>query len=254
MAVLTMNTEKVLLVTGGSRGIGAAIAEAAAGKYCVCISYVTDEAAGNAVVAKLREAGSHAMAVQADVSREADVLNLFKSIDKEFGRIDALVNNAGMLTAQQRVSDMTAERIRRIFDVNVVGSFLCSREAVKRMSTRYGGRGGAIVNVSSRAAKLGSPGEYVDYAASKAAVETLTIGLAKEVAKEGIRVNTVSPGSVYTDIHASGGEPGRVDRVSAFIPMGRGGHPGEVAKAVLWMLSDDASYSTGSKLDVSGGL
>lgn len=254
IAASNMKTEKVLLVTGGSRGIGAAIAEAAAGEYRVCISYATDQVAANAVVAKLREAGSHAIAVRADVSQEADVLALFESIDKEFGRIDALVNNAGILTIQQRVSDMTPERIRRIFDVNVVGSFLCAREAVKRMSTRYGGRGGTIVNVSSRAATLGSPGEYVDYAASKAAVETLTIGLAKEVAKEGIRVNTVSPGSVYTDIHASGGEPGRVDRVSAAIPMGRGGHPREVAKAVLWLLSDDASYSTGTKLEVSGGL
>ena len=249
-----MKPEKVLLVTGGSRGIGAAIAEAAAADYGVCISYATDEVAANAVVAKLREAGHHAIAVRAGVSREEDVLHLFESIDKEFGRIDALVNNAGILMAQQRVSDMTLERIRRVFDVNVIGCFLCAREAVKRMSTRYGGRGGAIVNVSSRAATLGSPGEYVDYAASKAAIETLTIGLAKEVAREGIRVNTVSPGSVYTDIHASGGEPGRVDRVSAFIPMGRGGQPAEVAKAVLWMLSDDASYSTGAKLDISGGL
>jgi NAD(P)-dependent dehydrogenase (short-subunit alcohol dehydrogenase family) len=245
---------KVILVTGGSRGIGAAIARMAGqAGYCVGIAYVRHRAAADEVVDSIARQGGTAMAVRADVAVEEDVLHLFERIDSSLGRITALVNNAGILERQMRVDDMSAERIQRVFATNVLGSFLCCREAVRRMSTRHGGSGGAIVNLSSRAARLGSPGEYVDYAASKAAVETLTVGLAKEVAAEGIRVNAVSPGIIHTDIHASGGEPGRVDRLSESIPMKRGGRPDEVARAVLWLLSEEASYITGSILDVSGG-
>jgi NAD(P)-dependent dehydrogenase (short-subunit alcohol dehydrogenase family) len=245
---------KVILVTGGSRGIGAAIARMAGqAGYCVGIAYVRHRAAADEVVDSIARQGGTAMAVRADVAVEEDVLHLFERIDSSLGRITALVNNAGILERQMRVDDMSAERIQRVFATNVLGSFLCCREAVRRMSTRHGGSGGAIVNLSSRAARLGSPGEYVDYAASKAAVETLTVGLAKEVAAEGIRVNAVSPGIIHTDIHASGGEPGRVDRLRESIPMKRGGRPDEVARAVLWLLSEEASYITGSILDVSGG-
>jgi NAD(P)-dependent dehydrogenase (short-subunit alcohol dehydrogenase family) len=193
------------------------------------------------------------MAVQADVASEAEVVRLFREVDAALGTVTALVNNAGILAQQARVEDMDAARISRIFATNVIGAFICAREAVRRMSTRHGGSGGGIVNLSSRAARLGAPGEYVDYAASKAAIDTLTIGLAKEVAAEGIRVNAVSPGVIYTDIHASGGEPGRVERVKDAIPMKRGGTPEEVARAVLWLLSEDASYTTGATIDVSGG-
>jgi NAD(P)-dependent dehydrogenase (short-subunit alcohol dehydrogenase family) len=245
---------KVILVTGGSRGIGAAIARMAGqAGYCVGIAYVRHRAAADEVVDSIARQGGTAMAVRADVAVEEDVLHLFERIDSSLGRITALVNNAGILERQMRVDDMSAERIQRVFATNVLGSFLCCREAVRRMSTRHGGSGGAIVNLSSRAARLGSPGEYVDYAASKAAVETLTVGLAKEVAAEGIRVNAVSPGIIHTDIHASGGEPGRVDRLRESIPMKRGGRPDEVARSVLWLLSEEASYITGSILDVSGG-
>lgn len=245
---------KIMLITGGSRGIGASIARLAAERgYGVCLSFVKDNAAADALVGEIEAAGGLALAVQADVSREEDVLRLFSEVDGRFGRLDVLVNNAGVLDVQMRVEDMSASRIRRVFETNVLGSFVCAREAVRRMSTRHGGAGGAIVNLSSRAARLGSPGEYVDYAASKAAVETLTLGLAKEVASEGIRVNAVAPGIIDTDIHASGGDPGRVERLKSGIPMQRGGSPDEVARAVLWLLSEEASYTTGAVLDVAGG-
>ncbi len=246
--------QKIILITGGSRGIGAATAYLAAQYgYAVAISYVHNRTTADGVVTAITAAGGQALAVQADVAQEADVLRMFVKVDEVLGRITALVNNAGVLEAQSRVEHMTAERITRVFATNVLGSFLCAREAVRRMSTAHGGPGGAIVNLSSRASKLGSPGEYVDYAASKAAVDTLTIGLAKEVAAEGIRVNAVSPGLITTDIHASGGEPGRVERLKDSVPMGRGGTAEEVAQAVLWLLSDAASYTTGTCLDVSGG-
>ena len=246
--------KKIILITGGSRGIGAAIAlRAADAGYAVCISFLNHQAAADALVASITDKGGTAIAVRADVAVDADVVRMFKQIDESLGPITALVNNAGILEQQSRVDDMTAERIARIFATNVVGSFSCAREAVRRMSTRYGGSGGGIVNMSSRAAKLGAAGDYVDYAASKAAIDTFTIGLAKEVAAEGIRVNAVSPGLIYTDIHASGGEPGRVDRLQDSVPMKRGGSADEVALAVMWLLSEDASYVTGSNIDVSGG-
>jgi NAD(P)-dependent dehydrogenase (short-subunit alcohol dehydrogenase family) len=245
---------KVLVITGGSRGIGAAIARLAAGQgYAVCISYLSNAGAAADVVTSITAKGATAVACQADVCVERDVLRLFETVDSSLGRVTALVNNAGILERQARVDEMDLERISRVFATNVFGSFICSREAVRRMSTRHGGSGGAIVNISSRASHLGSPGEYVDYAASKAALDTLTIGLAKEVAAEGIRVNTVAAGIIYTEIHARGGEPGRVDRLKDTIPMKRGGSPEEVARAALWLLSDDASYTTGSTIDVSGG-
>lgn len=248
------NPQKVMIVTGGSRGIGAAVARLAAAEgYAVCISYLSNRVAAAELVDSLTAQGATVMAVQADVASEAEVVRLFREVDAALGPVTALVNNAGILEQQARVEDMDAARISRIFAANVTGSFICAREAVRRMSTRHGGRGGAIVNLSSRASRLGSPGEYVDYAASKAAIDTLTIGLAKEVAAEGIRVNAVSPGLIYTEIHASGGEPGRVDRVKDAVPMKRGGTPEEVARAVLWLLSEDASYTTGATIDVAGG-
>ena len=243
-----------LLVTGGSRGIGAATARlAAASGYAVCLSYRSSAQAAAEVVAAIEKDGGEAIAVAADVAIEDDVLRLFETVDRRLGRLRALVNNAGILERQIRVDEMDAGRLQRVLATNVVGSFLCAREAVRRMSTRHGGSGGAIVNVSSMAATLGSPGEYVDYAASKGAIDSMTIGLAKEVAAEGIRVNAVRPGVIYTDIHASGGEPGRVDRIKGSVPMRRGGTPEEVANAVLWLLSDEASYLTGALIDVSGG-
>jgi NAD(P)-dependent dehydrogenase (short-subunit alcohol dehydrogenase family) len=246
--------EPLVFITGGGRGIGAACALLAAGQgYAVCINYLRDEGAAVAVVTAIERAGGSALALQGDVSREADVARMFGLIDERFGRLDALVNNAGILEPQMRVEQMDAARLGRIFATNVTGSFLCAREAVRRMSTRHGGSGGAIVNVSSRAAVLGSAGEYVDYAASKAAIDALTIGLSKEVAAEGIRVNGVRPGLIDTEIHASGGEPGRVDRLQGSVPMGRGGAPEEVAQAIMWLLSPQASYTTGSFIDVSGG-
>ncbi len=204
-------------------------------------------------MAEIASAGGQAVAVGADVSVESDVLRLFETVDESLGPVSALVNNAGILRQQMRVSEMSAERISEVMAVNVTGCFLCAREAVKRMSTSSGGKGGAIVNVSSGASRLGAPGEYVDYAASKGALDTLTIGLAKEVADEGIRVNAVRPGFIYTDIHASGGEPERVDRVKALVPMKRGGQPEEVARAIMWLLSDEASYTTGAFIDITGG-
>ena len=245
---------KVMVVTGGSRGIGAATARLAAQRgYAVCVNYLRDREAANRVVNAIVQAGGSAIAVGADVSSEADVMRLFTTIDESLGSVNALVNNAAINAVQMRVESMHADRLARVFAVKVTGSFICAREAVRRMSTKYGGSGGAIVNLSSVASRLGSPEEYVDYAASKAAVDIFTIGLAKEVATEGIRVNAVRPGVVYTEIHAAGGEPNRVDRVKAFVPMQRGGHPEEIARAVMWLVSDEASYSTGAILDVSGG-
>jgi NAD(P)-dependent dehydrogenase (short-subunit alcohol dehydrogenase family) len=245
---------KTILVTGGSRGIGAACALLAAGQgYRVCINYRADAAAAAEVVRAIEAAGGTAFALQADVADEAEVMRMFAEIDARCGRLDALINNAGILARQMRVEQMDAARINRILATNVTGSFVCAREAVLRMSTRHGGTGGAIVNISSRAAVLGSAGEYVDYAASKAALDALTIGLSKEVAAEGIRVNGVRPGLIDTTMHASGGEPGRVERLKASVPMGRGGQAEEVARAALWLLSDEASYTTGTFIDVSGG-
>ena len=245
---------KVLLITGASRGIGAATARLAAGRgYSVCVNYRRNRDAADAVVKDIQAAGARAVAVAADVAVEADVVRLFEACDEALGSPAALVNNVGILETQMRVDAMDAARLARIFATNVIGAFMCAREAVRRMSSRYGGAGGAIVNVSSGASRLGSPGEYVDYAASKGAIDTLTIGLAREVAEEGIRVNAVRAGFIYTDIHASGGEPNRVDRVKELVPMKRGGSPGEVAAAILWLLSEEASYTTGAFIDVAGG-
>jgi NAD(P)-dependent dehydrogenase (short-subunit alcohol dehydrogenase family) len=245
---------KVLIVTGGGRGIGAATARLAAERgYAVCVNYRKNQSAAEAVVAGIQAAGGTALAVGADVAVEDAVVRLFETVDAALGPLTALVNNAGILEKQTRVEQINAARIDRVFGTNVRGAFLCAREAVRRMSTRHGGAGGAIVNVSSRAAQLGAPGEYVDYAASKAALDALTIGLAREVAGEGIRVNGVRAGIIYTEIHADGGEPGRVDRLGPTLPMQRGGEAIEVARAILWLLSDDASYSTASFIDVAGG-
>jgi NAD(P)-dependent dehydrogenase (short-subunit alcohol dehydrogenase family) len=245
---------QVLIVTGGSRGIGAATALLAAQRgYAVCVNYVQRHQEAEEVVRTILGGGGCAVAVQADISSESEVLRLFESADRQLGRLTALVNNAATLERQMRLDAMDAARWQRIFATNVIGTFLCSREAVRRMSTRHGGAGGAIVNVSSGAARAGSPGEYIDYAASKGAVDTLTIGLAKEVAEEGIRVNAVRPGFIYTDLHAQGGEPERMERVKGLVPMKRGGQPEEVAAAILWLLSQEASYVTGSIVDVSGG-
>ncbi len=246
--------KNVIVITGGSRGIGAATARLAGSRgYAVCVSYATNRAAAEAVVREIEAGGGEAIAVAADLAVEAEVVQLFAEVDARLGRITALVNNAGILETQMRVDEMDAARLARILAVNVTGAFLCAREAVRRMSTRHGGRGGAIVNVSSAASRLGSAGEYVDYAASKGAVDTLTIGLSREVAAEGIRVNAVRPGLIYTEIHASGGEPGRVDRLKDSVPMKRGGHPEEVANAILWLLSEEASYATGTFIDLAGG-
>ena len=245
---------RVVLITGASRGIGAATARLAAerGDH-VAVNFTRSADAANAVVDDCVAAGVRAIAVNADVADEAAVLGMFDVVVRELGPIDVLVNNAGILHTQMRFDEMTVERWRELFEVNVIGAFLCAREAVRRMSTRHGGRGGSIVNVSSAASYLGSPGEYVDYAASKAAIDTLTIGLGKEVAAEGIRVNAVRPGVIHTDIHASGGEPGRVDRVAPSVPMQRGGDPIEVARTILWLASDEASYITGTIVNCSGG-
>lgn len=244
----------VLLVTGGGRGIGAATARLAAERgYDVCVNYRANAGAADRVVESARQAGARAVAVQADIAVEADVVRLFATCDAELGRVWALVNNAAILETQTRLDAIDGARLARVFGTNVFGAFLCAREAVRRMSTRHGGTGGAIVNVSSGASRMGSPGEYIDYAATKGALDTMTLGLAREVATEGIRVNAVLAGHIYTELHASGGEPDRVERVKSQVPMGRGGQPEEVAQAILWLLSPEASYTTGALVDVAGG-
>jgi len=246
-------SDRILLVTGGSRGIGAATARLAAAQgWAVAVNYSANSLAADEVVRAIRAAGGTAMTVQADVANEAQVLRMFEQVDARLGRLTGLVNNAGVVDAGQPVAEHSVARWRRMFEINVIGSFLCAREAVRRMSTRYGGAGGSIVNLSSAAARLGSPGEYVDYAASKAAIDTFTIGLAKELGGEGIRVNAVRPGLIETEIHASGGRPDRVRELQAGVPMKRGGTADEVAEAIVWLLSDKASYTTMSLLDVSG--
>ncbi len=246
---------QVIIITGGSRGIGAATAILAAERgYAVCLTYLRNQAAANRIVNSIEQRGGKAISVAADVASETDVINLFHKVDEQLGYVTALVNNAGILEQQMKLEFMDVDRLNRVFATNILGSFLCAKAAVKCMSTLHGGVGGAIVNVSSGAARTGSPGEYIDYAASKGAIDTMTIGLAKEVVNEGIRVNAVRPGVIETDLHASGGEPNRVDRVKAYIPMKRGGQAIEVAQAILWLLSDEASYTTGSFIDVAGGL
>lgn len=246
--------QPIMLITGGSRGIGAATALLAAEHgWQVAISYLGNAAAADEVVAQIRARGVNALAVQADVGIDEDVQRLFKTVDDKLGRLSSLVNNAGMLERQSRLDQMDLARWQRVFSANVFGSFLCAKQAVLRMSTRHGGTGGTIVNVSSAAARIGSPNEFIDYAAAKGAVDSMTIGLAKEVATEGVRVNAVRPGLIYTDIHASAGEPGRVDRAKAGVPMQRGGTAAEVAESIVWLASVQSSYVTGTLMDVTGG-
>ena len=245
---------KVLIITGGSRGIGAAVALLAASQgYAVAVNYTANSLAADEVVRHIRVSGGTAITVQADVAVEADVLTMFKKVDAKLGRLTALVNNAGVVDMTSRVDAMSAERLQRMFAVNVFGSFICAREAVQRMSTRYQGDGGSIVNVSSAAARLGSPGQYVDYAAAKGAIDTFTMGLAKEVAAEGIRVNAVRPGIIDTEIHASGGLPNRVRDLAPQVPMQRAGTATEVAEAIMWLISEKSAYTTGAIIDVAGG-
>lgn len=246
--------QKIAVITGSSRGIGAATARYLASQhYDICINYNRNAKAAGEIVSGLERSGVRAIAIQADVSIEQQVNRLFDEVDHQLGTISALVNNAGILLPQCRVVNITAERINKLLTTNVTGYFLCSREAIKRMSTKSGGTGGAIVNVSSVAARTGAPGEYVDYAATKGAIDTLTLGLAAEVASEGIRVNCVRPGYIYTEMHADGGEPGRIERIKDRIPLKRGGQPEEVAAAIAWLLSDEASYVTGTFIDPAGG-
>jgi NAD(P)-dependent dehydrogenase (short-subunit alcohol dehydrogenase family) len=246
--------KKTMLITGGSRGIGAAVAIIAAQRgYAVAVNYASNEKAAVQVVEQITKAGGDAFAIQGDVARESDIMTMFQAIDARWGRLDALINNAGIVDVKSRVDEMSIERLQRMFATNVVGSFVCAREAIKRMSKKYQGDGGVIVNLSSAAARLGSPSEYVDYASSKGAIDTMTIGLSKELAAEGIRVNAVRPGLIDTDIHASGGQPDRVERFINMIPMQRGGTAEEVANTVMWLVSDEASYVTGALIDVSGG-
>ena len=250
----TDSPAKVLLITGAGRGIGAVTARLAAARgYGVCVNYRSNREAAEAVVCDIISTGGAAVAVPGDVAIEAEVARMFETCDQALGPLTALVNNAGIVDVKARVDEIDAARLHRMFAINVFASFLCARQAVRRMSTTHGGRGGAIVNVSSAASRIGSPGEYVDYAASKAAIDAFTIGLSKEVATEGIRVNAVRPGIVRTEIHASGGQPDRIDRIAPLVPMQRAGHPDEIAHAILWLLSDEASYTTGALLDVAGG-
>lgn len=249
-----VNESPVAIITGSSRGIGAATAlRLAENGYSICVNYISDEQAATSVVDTILATGAKAIAVRADVSHESEVERLFSAVDNQLGELTALVNNAAIIRPQMRVEDMSEDRINAILSTNVTSAFLCSKQAVKRMSYRHGGSGGSIVNVSSAASRMGSAGEYVDYAASKGAIDTLTKGLSLEVAGEGIRVNCVRPGVVYTDIHADGGEPGRVDRLAKSIPMGRGGQPQEIASSIVWLLSNEASYITGTFIDAAGG-
>jgi NAD(P)-dependent dehydrogenase (short-subunit alcohol dehydrogenase family) len=245
---------EVMLVTGASRGIGAATARLAAARgFAVAVNYMASRQAAEALVDEIVAAGGRAIAVQGDVAVEADVKRLFETVDGELGPLGVLINNAGILETAMRLDEMAVERWQRVLATNVVGSFLCAREAIRRMSTRHGGSGGTIVNVSSAASRLGGPGEFIDYAASKGAIDAMTIGLSKEVAREGIRVNAVRPGLIETEIHASGGQPDRVERLKDAVPMGRGGTPEEVAEAILWLASEPSSYVTGVLLDVTAG-
>lgn len=246
--------QKVILITGASRGIGAATALLAADAgYAVAINYLNNVEAANTLMEKIHANGGKAISIKADVSREDDILHLFSTTDRLLGKVDCLVNNTGILEQQAKLIDLDFARLQRIFTTNITGPFICAREAVKRMAISLGGKGGTIVNVSSLAARTGSPNEYTDYAASKAALDAMTIGLSKEVAADGIRVNGVRPGFIYTDIHASGGEPGRVDRLKELIPMKRGGRAEEVAEAILWLASNKSSYTTGGFIDIAGG-
>lgn len=246
---------QVLLVTGGGRGIGAATAILAAERgYAVGVNYRGNHQAAAKVVAQIERGGGRAVALQADIGREDEVLRLFERLDDELGTITALVNNAGVVEKQTRIEGIGEDRLERMFRTNVFGSFLCAREAVKRMSKRLGGQGGAIVNLSSAASRTGSPGEYVDYASTKGAIDTFTLGLGREVAAEGIRVNALRAGMTYTEIHADGGEPDRVKRLEHRLPIQRGAQPEEIAKAILWLLSDEASYLTAALVDAAGGL
>lgn len=246
--------QKIILITGASRGIGAATALLAAKQgYTVVVNYLQNRPAADLIVDRIRNEGGNALAVQADISKEEDILRLFRTVDERLGKLNCLVNNTGILEKQSKLADLDWERLQNIFTTNITGAFICAREAVKRMATSRGGKGGTIINVSSIAAKTGAPNEYVDYAASKAALDALTIGLSKEVADEGIRVNGVRPGFIYTDIHARGGEPERVNRLKEQIPMKRGGDPGEVAEAILWLASEKSSYTTGGFIDIAGG-
>jgi NAD(P)-dependent dehydrogenase (short-subunit alcohol dehydrogenase family) len=245
---------KTLLVTGGSRGIGAAAAVLAAQRgWDVAVNYTRDGAAADRVAAQVRAAGRRALVVQADVAEEDQVLAMYAAVDREFGPLSGLVNNAGVVDMPARVDEMSLQRLQRMFAINLTGSFLCAREAVRRMSTRHGGSGGVIVNLSSAAARLGAPGQYVDYAASKAGIDLMTLGLAREVATEGIRVNAVRPGIIDTEIHASGGLPDRARQAAPMVPMQRPGTAEEVAQAIVWLLSDESSYTTGAVIDVTGG-